>query len=61
LKTLIGSHFANYHESEQAAKLVFDGKINPLIHSVNKIDKLPEMMDKMYSGATYGKIVFTHD
>lgn len=61
VKSLIGSHFANYHEAERAAQLVFDGKINPLIHSVNHISKLPEMMDAMYSNSTYGKIVFTHE
>lgn len=61
LKTLVGSHFANYFEAEKAAKLVFEGKINPLIHSVNKIQDLPKMMDAMYSGSTYGKIVFTHE
>lgn len=61
LKTLIGSHFANYYEAEQAAKLVFENKINPLIHSVNSIDQLPIMMDKMYSSSTYGKIVFSHE
>jgi crotonyl-CoA reductase len=60
LKHLIGSHFANYHEAEQAAKLVFAGKINPLIHSVNPIADLPKMMDAMYANSTYGKIVFTH-
>ncbi len=60
LKKIIGSHFANYYEAEKAAQLVFDGKINPLIHSVNTIDKLPEMMDAMYANSTYGKIVFTH-
>jgi crotonyl-CoA reductase len=60
LKKLIGSHFANYHEAQLAAQLIFDGKINPLIHSVNPIEKLPQMMDAMYSSSTYGKIVFTH-
>lgn len=61
LKKIIGSHFANYYEAQQAAQLVFDGKINPLIHSVNHIDKLPEMMDAMYANSTYGKIVFLHE
>ncbi len=61
VKKIIGSHFANYHESVQAAQLIFDGKINPLIHSVNHIDKLSEMMDAMYSNSTYGKIVFSHE
>ncbi len=61
LKTIIGSHFANYNEASFASDLIFNGKINPLIHSINDIEKLPEMMDKMYLGNTYGKIVFNHD
>lgn len=61
LKKILGSHFANYYEAEKAAQLVFDGKINPLIHSVNHISKLPEMMDAMYANSTYGKIVFLHE
>ena len=61
LKSIIGSHFANYEEATQAAQLVFNGKVNPLIHSVNKIEELPKMMDAMYSSSTYGKIVFAHD
>jgi crotonyl-CoA reductase len=61
VKKIIGSHFANYHEAQQAAQLVFDSKINPLIHSANPISDLPKMMDAMYSNSTYGKIVFLHE
>ena len=61
LKTIIGSHFANYNEATLASELIFNNKINPLIHSINKIDKLPEMMDNMYNGRTFGKIVFNHE
>ena len=61
LKRIIGSHFANYHEAEHSARLVFEGKIDPLVHSVNPIEKLPQMMDAMYANATYGKIVFLHE
>ena len=60
LKSIVGSHFANYNEATLASELIFDNKIKPLIHSINHIDKLPEMMDKMYLGSTYGKIVFNH-
>jgi crotonyl-CoA reductase len=60
LKRIIGSHFANYDEAKKASQLVFDGKINPLIHSVNPMNKLPEMMDAMHQGSSYGKIVFSH-
>ena len=60
LKTIIGSHFANYNEASSASELIFNKKINPLIHSINDIEKLPKMMDRMYHGNTYGKIVFNH-
>lgn len=60
LKSIVGSHFANYNEATLASELIFNNKIKPIIHSVNNIDNLPEMMDKMYSGSTYGKIVFNH-
>lgn len=61
VKRIIGSHFANYHEAEQAAQLVFNNQVQPLIHSVNHISKLPEMIDAIHSNSTYGKIVFTHE
>ncbi len=61
LKSIIGSHFANYYEAEESAKLVFDSKINPLIHSINSISKLPEMLDKMHNNSTFGKIVFINE
>lgn len=60
LKSIIGSHFANYDEAYNAAKLVFDNKITP-VYSKNDICLLPKMMDKMYYGKTYGKVVFTHN
>ena len=60
LKTIIGSHFANYNEASSASELIFNKKINPLIHSISDIEKLPKMMDRMYHGNTYGKIVFNH-
>ena len=50
LKTIIGSHFANYNEASSASELIFNKKINPLIHSINDIEKLPKMMDRMYHG-----------
>ena len=61
LKRIIGSHFANYYEANNAAKLIFNGKVTPLIHSVNSIKSLPEFADKMYANQTYGKIVFSHE
>ena len=61
LKSIIGSHFANYDEATKAADLIFNNKIKPIIHSVNKIEDLPTRMDEMYAGNTFGKIVFNHD
>lgn len=60
LKSIIGSHFANYDEANEAANLVFDKKIVPVVYSKTSIKELPKMMDKMYSGKTHGKIVFKH-
>ena len=61
LKTIIGSHFANYNEACLAANLIFTNQVKPLIHSINDINNLPLMMDKMHSNQTYGKIVFNHN
>ncbi len=60
LKRIIGSHFANKKEAEEAASLIFEGKVKPLIHSNNKINKLGEMADKLHSEDISGKIVFDH-
>ena len=60
LKSIIGSHFANYQEAADAAKLVFDGNIKTEVFETVPISKLPEMADAMWSRQTHGKIVFTH-
>ena len=60
LKTLIGSHFANNYEAASALQLVTQGKIKPVIDSVNPISELPAKIDEMYNGNVTGKVVFTH-
>ncbi|MDC3298709.1 crotonyl-CoA carboxylase/reductase [bacterium] len=60
LKSIIGSHFANYREAFDAAQLVFDGKIKTEVFETVPIEKLPQMADAMWQRETYGKIVFTH-
>ena len=60
LKKIIGSHFANYYEAEQAANLTFNKNIRPVIYSYSPINNLPKLMDEMYLGNTHGKIVFNH-
>ena len=61
LKTILGSHFANYHEASLASQLIFNGGIKPLIYGSYDISKVPTLMDKMFSGKSYGKIVFNHE
>lgn len=61
LKSIVGSHFANYHEAQQASNLIFNKKIKPVIYKFSSIDDLPKLMDDMYLGKTHGKIVFNHD
>lgn len=60
LKSIIGSHFANYQEAIEAAQLVFDGKIKTEVFETLPIDQLPVMADAMWKRQTHGKIVFTH-
>lgn len=60
LKKIIGSHFANYNEAKEAAELVFNKKITPLIYNSSPISDINIMLDKMYGGNTFGKIVFYH-
>ena len=60
LKSIIGSHFANYDEANKAANLVFSNDVEPLIHSINHISSLPKMADRMLNDETSGKIVFNH-
>ncbi len=61
VKKIIGSHIANSSEAELAARLVFEGKIKPLIYKVCSIHDLPKMADVLYENTSYGKIVFVHD
>lgn len=60
LKSIIGSHFANYDEATKAANLVFSNQIKPLIYSINPIKELPKLADQMFDDETNGKIVFNH-
>ena len=60
VKSLIGSHFANYHEAEQSTSLIRDGKIIPVMQGIYDIKDLGVLMDQMYDGKTCGKIVFKH-
>jgi crotonyl-CoA reductase len=60
-KSIVGSHFSNYYEASQAADLIFNNKIKPIIHSYTSIDTLPIYADLMYNSNGFGKYVFNHD
>jgi crotonyl-CoA reductase len=60
LKNILGSHFANKAEAEEASSLIFERKITPLIHSHNKIESLGKMADLLAGEDISGKIVFKH-
>lgn len=60
VKSIIGSHFANYSEAQEASNLINSGHIVPKIYGVYDISKLGQLMDKMYRGETFGKVVFKH-
>ena len=61
LKSLIGSHFANNHEANQALKLVDSGTIKPVVDSVNPMMLIGEKLDSMYRGENIGKIVLNNE
>ena len=61
LKSIIGSHFANYNEAYEASKLMHQGIIKPVIGNVTSINNLPEVADMMFSNKTHGKNVFLHE
>ena len=60
LKSVIGSHFANQTEAQEASDLIFNKKIVPLIHSINPLDSLGNMCDELFTKDISGKIVFSH-
>jgi crotonyl-CoA reductase len=60
VKTVIGSHFANYSEAQNASNLVASGQVVPKIYGIYEISKLGQLMDEMFLGKTFGKIVFRH-
>lgn len=60
LKSILGSHFANKAEAEEASSLIFNKKVEPLIHSFTEIENLDKMADMLSGEDVSGKIVFNH-
>lgn len=60
-KSIVGSHFANYHEAVKAANLVFSNKVKPIIYKYESISNLSLNADLMHSGKSIGKLVFNNE
>lgn len=57
VKSLIGSHFANYSEAHAANSLVFEKKISTTTEQIITFKEIPEYLDKMYfRKGVFGKI-----
>ena len=56
LKTLVGSHFANYKESFEANRLISKGMIHPVLSQVFTLDQTGEAAFQMHHNMHEGKI-----
>jgi crotonyl-CoA reductase len=56
LKTLIGSHFANYAESYQANRLIAQGRVQPLLSAVHPLAEVGLAARSVHRNEHEGKI-----
>ena len=56
LKKLLSSHFANYHEAAAANKLVYQGKIHPIMSDVYSLDQVGEASLAVHHNEAEGKL-----
>ncbi|MBK9180138.1 MAG: crotonyl-CoA carboxylase/reductase [Acidimicrobiales bacterium] len=56
LKSIIGSHFANYREAWAANQLVCEGKIQPILSTVFPLDDVGEAAYQLHHNLHEGKI-----
>jgi crotonyl-CoA reductase len=56
LKTIKGSHFANYREAWAANQLVCDGKILPPLSAVHPLEHVAEAVHQVHQNLHEGKI-----
>ncbi len=56
LKKLISSHFANYHEAAAANKLVYQGKIHPIMSDVYSLDQVGDAALTVHRNQAEGKL-----
>ncbi|MGH9018322.1 MAG: crotonyl-CoA carboxylase/reductase [Acidimicrobiales bacterium] len=56
LKTIKGSHFANYREAWDANRLICDGKVVPTLSAVYPLDEVGEAANQVHHNTHEGKI-----
>ncbi|HEV7686189.1 MAG TPA: crotonyl-CoA carboxylase/reductase, partial [Acidimicrobiia bacterium] len=56
LKTIKGSHFANYREAWEANRLICQGKIQPILSSVYPLEEKGEAAWQIHQNLHEGKI-----
>ena len=56
LKTIKGSHFANYREAWEANRLVCEGRIHPILSAVYPLDQVGEAAYQVHHNLHEGKI-----
>jgi crotonyl-CoA reductase len=56
LKTLVGSHFANYKEAWEANRLISKGMIHPVMSQVFALDQTGEAAYQVHHNMHEGKI-----
>jgi crotonyl-CoA reductase len=56
LKTIKGSHFANYREAWDANQLIFEGRILPALSAVYPLDEVGDATYQVHQNLHEGKI-----
>ncbi|HEX4161608.1 MAG TPA: crotonyl-CoA carboxylase/reductase, partial [Acidimicrobiales bacterium] len=56
LKTIKGSHFANYREAWDANQLIYDGKVLPPLSAVYALEEVGEAAYQVHHNLHEGKI-----
>jgi D-arabinose 1-dehydrogenase-like Zn-dependent alcohol dehydrogenase len=54
---IIGSSMGSMEDARQAFGLIFSGKVTPIIDSVYTLDDYVKAVERLQSGAHFGKIV----
>lgn len=56
LKSIVGSHFANYREASEANRLIAKGKIHPTLSKVYPLDETGQAAYDVHRNAHQGKV-----